>query len=92
MRDLAAAEAEIIRLIAEVAVRTRSYGFPSVPQEFRNGCKAAFDSGYETGWRNQQYRNPYTSRRHENAYYAGYRKGEAESLEEIGRMVQERKK
>jgi hypothetical protein len=77
---------ECKRLRAELLVRTSNYGFPERPERFRkSGARSAYDSGYEVGWRNQTFSDPYTRPDCMAAYYAGYRDGEAQSLAEIGR-------
>jgi hypothetical protein len=77
-------------LRVELSVRTMSAGFPSRPEQWRRrGFTAAFDSGYESGWRGRAFSDPYTSSAHSRAYIAGYEQGRAESQREIDRILRE---
>lgn len=89
MRQAAASQERERKLRAELRVRTNVPTFEiEVPSQFRKaGARSAFNSGYETAWHNQQYRNPYARSDCERAYYEGYRAGEAKSAEAIWREL-----
>ena len=80
---------ECRRLRAELMVRTFNlHGFVELPERFRKqGSRSAYNAGYEAGWMNRGYSNPYTRSDCQTAYYAGYRAGESESLAEIGMIL-----
>ena len=53
-------------------LRSRRIAFTyEIPVEYQN-ARAAYHSGYEAGWRDWDYDNPYTSSRHRMAYCVAY--------------------
>ncbi len=81
-------EAAVKALRIELEVRTSSPGFPSRPERWRvRGFSAAWDSGYESGWRGRTFSDPYTSWKHGQAYREGYLEGARQSQSEIDREI-----
>jgi hypothetical protein len=78
------------RLKAELEVRTLNYGFMYRPSEIVKRCTgAAWDSGFEAGWRGWPNKSHiYTSRHHQNAYDLGYNEAQRQSTKEIERLLQ----
>lgn len=70
--------ARIVRLEAELRVRTELHLFPPVPKEFcrGGGVRSAWASGYECAWRGKvPGRTPYEREHLRAAYETGYDAG-----------------
>lgn len=82
--------ADLVRgLRVVLSVRTSRYNTPLHPSIVtQQRTKAAFDNGYEKGWRNRAYSDAgYTSDNHRRAVRLGYEQGQKDSEAEINRLV-----
>ena len=86
-KECAAKDETILRLKAELAVRTFYPGFPSRPEKWRGHFSAAYDDGHQNGWLGRPSKNPYTSWKHKLAYADGNVNGAQEASDEIERTL-----
>lgn len=81
--------ARIIRLEAELEVRSMLHILVVPPPTFRGGgYRSAYQSGYESGWRNRPSRAPYDREHLRSAWRQGYDDGLRESERAIIRVIE----